>query len=78
VGVAVNEAGHHNLSGRFDDLRALRVRKVLQPPRRTDLGDHSVANQNSAVLNRVQFVQQRPTTGTFRAAQGQQLPRTSY
>src|SRR5207244_4429505 len=51
VSVAVNETWQYHTPMGVDLFGAASLSEVLDPPRRSDLADHTIGDQNSSVLN---------------------------
>lgn len=74
--VAVDKTRHHYASIRADLDSAPRERQVFEPPGGADFHQHTVANQQSAVLDNAKLVEFSPTPGCLRTAKSEKLARS--
>lgn len=73
--VAIHEPWHYHAAGRADFDRTARCLQVLNPARRADFLDESIAYQHRTVGDQSRIVQETATPGLPRPAHGKQLAR---
>ena len=76
VRVGVDETGHHDPSGGIDFESVARLGKILHSPAGSHFHQNSIANEDGAVVDHVEFAKRRPAAGSRGAAQGQQVAST--
>ena len=57
VGVGIDEAGHHYPSGGVDLDGAPRLGEILHAPAGSHFDQNSIANEDGAVLDHIEFVE---------------------